>query len=78
METNDYRRSPIPKTALLVMGIFMVLVYIGMGILFFCDVFGWNGYGGVWHVLNYVCGVVLVLYGIYRGYRLYKGIGLPV
>lgn len=78
METNEKKESPIPRNMRIVLGVFMILVYIGMGILFFCDYFDWNEYGGVWEVLNYVCGVVLVLYGIYRGYRLYKGIGLPV
>ena len=78
METNENRRSPIPRSLRVVLGIIMILIYIGMGLLFFCNFFGWNEHGGVWHVLNYVCGVVLVLYGIYRAYRLYKGIGLPV
>lgn len=78
METNEKRKSPIPQTMRLIMGIFMIIVYIGMGVLFFCDVFDWNAQGGVWPVLNYVCGSVLILYGIFRGYRLYKGIGLPI
>lgn len=78
METNDNRYSAIPQKARIIMGIVMICVYIAMGVLFFCNFFGWIEYGGVWKVLNYVCGVVLVLYGIYRGYRLYKGIGLPV
>ncbi len=78
METNENRKSPVPRKALIVMGIIMICIYIGMGVLFFCNTFGWLEQGGVWKVLNYVCGVVLILYGIYRGYRLYKGIGLPV
>ena len=78
METNEKRKSSIPRKALIAMGILMIFVYIGMGVLFFCDFFGWNEQGGVWQVLNYVCGVVLVAYGFYRGYRLFKGIGTPV
>lgn len=78
METDEKRRSIIPRGALLVMGIFMILVYIGMGVLFFIDLFGWARMAEPWPVLNYVCGVILVLYGIYRGYRLFKGIGTPV
>lgn len=54
-----------------VFGIFMILIYIGMGILLFINFFqfnpdfAWVRYGG---------GVILVLYGIYRGYRQFKGI----
>lgn len=68
----------IPKGALLVMGIFMILVYIGMGVLFFIDLFGWGQMAQPWPTLNYICGVILVLYGIFRAYRLVKGIGTPV
>lgn len=78
MESDEKRKSVIPKGMLLVMAIFMILLYIGMGVLFFCNFFGWASYGQPWPVLNYVAGVILVLYGIYRGYRLYKGIGTPV
>ncbi len=78
METEEKRRSVIPQGALIAMAIFMILVYIGMGILFFIDLFGWGKMAEPWPVLNYVCGVILILYGIYRGYRLYKGIGTPV
>ena len=78
METDDKRKSVIPRGALLAMGIFMVLVYIVMGVLFFVDLFGWATYAQPWPVLNDVCGTVLVIYGIYRGYRLAKGIGTPV
>ncbi|MBD5365783.1 MAG: hypothetical protein K2M68_04825 [Muribaculaceae bacterium] len=78
METDDKRRSVIPRGALLAMGIFMVLVYLGMGVLFFINLFGWASYAQPWPTLNYICGALLVLYGIYRGYRLVKGIGTPV
>jgi len=78
METDEKRKSIIPQGALLAMAIFMILVYIGMGIMFFIDLFGWTKMVAPWPALNYACGVILVLYGIYRGYRLYKGIGSPV
>lgn len=78
METEEKRKSVIPRGALIAMAVFMVLVYIGMGVLFFMDLFGWTQMAQPWPVLNYVCGVILVIYGIYRGYRLYKGIGTPV
>ncbi|MBD5180450.1 MAG: hypothetical protein HDT01_04040 [Bacteroidales bacterium] len=78
METNETRKSKMPKGALLILGIFMVLVYVGMGVLFFCDFFGWGEMAQPWPTLNYIAGVLLVIYGIYRGWRLYKGIGTPV
>lgn len=78
METNETRKSKMPKGALLILGILMVLVYVGMGVLFFCDFFGWSEMTQPWPTLNYICGIVLVIYGIYRGWRLYKGIGTPV
>ena len=77
METDEKQRTMIPRGARLAMGIFMILVYIGMGVLFFIDLFGWAKMTSPWPALNYICGVILVLYGIYRGYRLYKGIGTP-
>lgn len=77
METDEKQRSMIPRGALIAMGIFMIIVYIGMGVLFFIDLFGWAQMASPWPVLNYVCGAILVLYGIYRGYRLIKGIGTP-
>lgn len=74
METDDRRKSMIPSSAWLVMGIIMILVYVGMGVLFFIDFFGWGQDMQPWPTLNYVCGVILVLYGIYRAYRLWKNI----
>lgn len=49
-------------------GIFMVLIYIGVGLLFFFDVFSIDS-----HAISYTVGALLILYGIFRGYRLYKG-----
>ena len=51
-----------------VFGIFMILVYVGVGILFLCNVFDIINYG-----VSIAIGVLLCLYGIFRGYRLYKG-----
>ena len=57
-----------PKGMRAVFGIFMILVYVGVGILFLCNVFDIINYG----VSIAIC-VLLCLYGIFRGYRLYKG-----
>ncbi|MDE5901665.1 MAG: hypothetical protein K2O78_01310 [Muribaculaceae bacterium] len=57
-----------PKGMRLVFGIFMVLVYLAVGVLFLCNLFDIINYG-----VSIAIGVLLCLYGIYRGYRLYKG-----
>ena len=57
-----------PKGMRAVFGIFMILVYVGVGILFLCHVFDIINYG-----VSIAIGVLLCLYGIFRGYRLYKG-----
>lgn len=80
MENNDYNRNARrgsgegsyynnqPKGARLAMGIVMVFVYIGVGLLFFFKVFGFDSYA-----LNCVIGGLLCAYGVWRGYLLYRG-----
>lgn len=72
METYDGRKAGFSKWLYVFMGVIMILIYVGMGVLFFVDLFGWAKQAQPWPVLNYFVGVVLVLYGIYRAYRLYK------
>ena len=60
------------KTVRTIFGIFMICVYVGMGILFLTGFFGWET--GVWGVLRWVVGIVLIAYGIWRGYRQFAGI----
>lgn len=57
-----------PKGMRVIFGIFMILVYVGVGVLFLCNVFDIINQG-----VSIAIGVILCLYGIYRGYRLYKG-----
>lgn len=54
-----------------VFGIFMILVYIGMGILLFMNFFQFDA-SFAW--VRYVGGVLFILYGFWRGYRQFKGI----
>lgn len=54
-----------------VFGIFMILVYIGMGVLLFMNFFRFDE-SFTW--VRYVGGVLFILYGIWRGYRQAKGI----
>lgn len=60
--------SNAPKGMRAVFGIFMILVYVGVGVLFLCNVFDIVNKG-----ISIAIGVVLCLYGIFRGYRLYRG-----
>lgn len=58
----------------MVFGIFMVIVYVGMGVLLLINFFDWSG---DWAWTRYVVGVVLVIYGLWRAYRQIKGIDDP-
>lgn len=58
----------MPKGGRLVFGIFMVIVYLAVGLLFIFDVFGFGN-----QTLGYVIGGLLCVYGIWRAVRLYKG-----
>ena len=57
-----------PKGAKLAFGILMICVYIGVGLLFILDVFRTNN-----EVMNYCVGALLCVYGVWRGFRLFKG-----
>lgn len=69
MNGSENRNHPgAPKAMRLWFGIFMVLIYIGVGLLFFFDVISIDS-----NAISYTVGALLILYGIFRGYRLYKG-----
>lgn len=68
MEGKQNNRPQAPKGARLAFGILMILVYIGMGLLFIFNVFDIIN-----PVVSYVIGGLLIVYGIFRGYRLYVG-----
>lgn len=68
MEGNSNNRPDTPKGARLAFGILMILVYIGVGLLFIFNVFNI-----IDSTVNYIVGGLLILYGIFRGYRLYRG-----
>lgn len=68
---SSFRRLPSTKTILgLTFGIFMVILYVGMGILLMIDFFNWDR--SSWGWMRWIVGPVLVVYGFYRGYRQYK------
>lgn len=58
----------MPRGARLIFGIFMVLVYLAVGMLFIFDVFNIDN-----TAISATVGGILVAYGIWRGYRLYIG-----
>ena len=69
MSTSD--TSKTPRLMRNIFGIVMIIVYIGMGVLFFINFFGFSS---SWNWLRWIGGVVFTLYGIWRGYRQFKGI----
>lgn len=66
MEGNN--SGQMPKGGRLAFGIFMVIVYLAVGLLFILDVFNIDNVA-----ISATFGGVLCLYGVWRGYRLYKG-----
>ena len=58
-----------PKGARIAFGIFMILVYLGAGVLFILNVFNID------KAISIVIGSLLCVYGVWRGIRLYKGWG---
>lgn len=66
---DNENRPGASKGARLAFGILMILVYLGVGLLFIFNVFDI-----VNTTVSYVIGGILIAYGIFRGYRLYKGI----
>lgn len=65
---NNSQPANMPKGARLGFGIFMILFYIGIGTLFILDIFNIDNQG-----ISLSVGILLVVYGIWRGIRLFKG-----
>lgn len=62
---------PTPKKAVAIaFGIFMIFVYVGVGVLLLINFFNW---GESWTVMRYIVGIVLIIYGIFRGVRQFLG-----
>ena len=64
---NDNNNN-LPKGGRIIFGIFMILVYLAVGLLFIFDVFKIDN-----TAISASVGGVLCAYGIWRGYRLWKG-----
>lgn len=68
MESNENKEKKTPMSLRVLFGLMMVFVYVGMGLLILLNFFGWTS--------ELVCrsvGSLLILYGIFRGYRHIKG-----
>lgn len=66
---NNGDNTPMsPKPMRVLFGIFMVIIYLGVGLLFIFDVFNIDN-----KTISIIVGALLCLYGVWRGYRLYHG-----
>lgn len=62
---------PTPKKAVAVaFGIFMIFVYVGVGVLLLINYFNWTE---GWTVPRYIVGIMLIIYGVFRGIRQFTG-----
>lgn len=68
-EENNNNGTKIART---IFGIFMIIIYVGMGVLLLCNFFNWET--GPWEWLRWTGGVILIIYGIWRAYRQFAGI----
>lgn len=68
MKGNYNNRPEAPRGARLAFGIIMIFVYLGVGLMFIFNVFSIDS-----RALSAVIGGLLCVYGVWRGYRLYKG-----
>lgn len=73
---NEKQRSNMPQTMRNIFGIFMILIYLGMGALFLFGFF--PQLTGNWEWLRWVGGVLFIVYGFWRAYRQMKGIDADI
>lgn len=67
-KNNNSQPTNTPKGARLGFGIFMILFYIGVGTMFILDILNIDNQS-----ITLSVGILLVVYGIWRGIRLFKG-----
>lgn len=68
MKGNENNGQNLPKGGRLAFGIFMVIVYVAVGMLFIFDVLNIDNVA-----ISATVGGILCAYGVWRGYRLYRG-----
>jgi len=73
-ENEEEGRSVVPspsRSVGIAFGIFMVIVYVGVGVLLLINYFNWTSLD----LVRYVLGILLIIYGVFRGYRMFIGSG---
>lgn len=71
MNYRDYNnQNNTPRSLRLWFGVFMVLFYVGIGLLL---IIANRTFTLFTTTLSIIVGVLLCAYGVFRGYRLYKG-----
>lgn len=61
-----------PATARNIFGIIMIIIYVGVGVLFFCGYF--DILFPTWTWVKWVAGGLFTIYRLWRAYRQFKGI----
>lgn len=64
----ENKKNTTPHLLRVLFGILMVVIYLGMGVLMLINFFQWEN-----PAYYYPIGILFVLYGLYRGYRQYRG-----
>ncbi|MCM1337264.1 MAG: hypothetical protein NC187_01090 [Candidatus Amulumruptor caecigallinarius] len=72
----DTQKTRPTSTLRTVLGIIMIIIYVGMGVLFLCNFFPWLS--GSWAWLRWVGGILFIVYGLWRAYRQFSGIDTSV
>lgn len=74
---TEERKNPIPAKMRIIFAVIMIAIYVGAGLTL---LFNWFNiiYDPNWNLLRWIGGPLLVLYGIFRAYRQFKGIDSPV
>lgn len=71
MSNNDNNNGP--STAKVAFGVFMIIIYIGFGVLCLVNSHGEPIFDFIDKGIFIALGCILIVYGIWRGYRLFSG-----
>lgn len=69
---QDEGRKVVPspsRSVGIAFGIFMIIVYVGVGVLLLINFFNWTSFD----VMRYILAIVLIIYGVFRAYRMFVG-----
>lgn len=66
--SDKNNNSFMPKGLRFWFGLFMVFVYVGVGYLFIKNFFLLEN-----QTIATIVGIILIIYGLWRGFRMYKG-----